>query len=201
VKLDGDVSFESDYFKRCLDKFEHSPHIGIAGGVVMVSRNGTLSVECPSDPAFHVRGATKIYRRECWDAIGGIPAFTGWDTIDELKANMLGWRTVTFPDLTLVHHRKTGAAYGTWRDSLKNGRANYIAGYHPLFMLCKCLRRGLIAGRPLPALGLLAGFLQGYCSGMQRVADAHLIRYVRNQQLQFLALRPSIWRTRSADTK
>ena len=35
----------------------------------------------------------------------------------------------------------TGAAYGAWNDRVKSGMANYIAGYHPLFMLLKAMKR------------------------------------------------------------
>ena len=33
-------------------------------------------------PRFHVRGATKIYRRECWEQIGGLWPAAGWGIID-----------------------------------------------------------------------------------------------------------------------
>ena len=47
-----------------------------------------------------MRGATKIYKRDCWEAIGGLWVAPGWDTIDEVKANMLGW---TMPKLHEPH--------------------------------------------------------------------------------------------------
>ena len=92
------------------------------------------------DPAFHVRESTKIYRRECWHQIGGLIRAPGWDTYDEVKANMLGWKTRTFNKIELVHHRPTGGAYGAWSDNVKNGLANYVVGYHPLFMLLNAHR-------------------------------------------------------------
>ena len=76
---------------------------------------------------------------------------------------------------------------------MKNGLANYVAGYHPLFMLAKCLRR--LARRPfvMGAAGLWWGFCQGYIRNVRRVEDADLIRYVRHQQLNKLMFRPSLW--------
>ena len=47
------------------------------GGFLAISVNGELIAECPGDPAFHVRGATKIYRKACWEAIGGLIRQTG----------------------------------------------------------------------------------------------------------------------------
>ena len=65
----------------------------------------------------------------------------GWDTIDEVKANMLGWKTYSFEDLHLVHHRFTGSADGLVRDRVKHGLVCYISGYHPLFVAASCLYR------------------------------------------------------------
>ena len=66
VKLDGDLSFAPDYFEKCFQHFEQAPRLGIAGGTVCRSVEGVLEVESKRDPKFHVRGATKIYRRKCW---------------------------------------------------------------------------------------------------------------------------------------
>jgi glycosyltransferase involved in cell wall biosynthesis len=185
VKLDGDVSFASDYFERCLQKFAANPKLGIGGGTVCNWRNGTLVPESSIDPAFHVRGATKIYRRECWDQIGELIRAPGWDTLDELKANMLGWTTVTFPDIQIVHHKPAGSA---------DGLANYIVGYHPLFMLLKAARRSVHRPYALGALGLLTGFVTGYAKRVPQIPDKDLIRYLRRQQLRKLTFQSSLWR-------
>ena len=37
----------------------------------------------------------------------------GWDTLDEVKANMKGWITQTFPDERIVQHKPTGTADGS----------------------------------------------------------------------------------------
>jgi len=34
VKLDGDLTFEPDYFEKCLNNFQRDPHLGIGGGVI-----------------------------------------------------------------------------------------------------------------------------------------------------------------------
>jgi hypothetical protein len=155
--------------------------------------NGSLEVESRIDPAFHVRGATKIYRRECWEQIGGLIRAPGWDTLDEIKANMLGWTTRTFPDLPLIHHRPAGGAYGQWSNLLKNGRANYIVGYHPLFMLLKCLRRTFERPFFVQGCGLWLGFLGGYVKGIPRAAEKEVIQYFRQQQMNRLLGRKSLW--------
>lgn len=193
VKFDADLSFEPDYFERCLEKFSEDPKLGIGGGMISHEVEGRLVCESPGDPAFHVRGATKIYRRVCWEAIGGLIQAPGWDTIDELKANMLGWTTITFRDIPLRHHRFTGSADGAWKNYVKFGLSNYIAGYHPLFMLLKCLKRSFCRPVFVGAAGLFWGFCRGYLKREQQVADPELIRYVRRQQLNKLIFKPSLW--------
>ena len=193
VKLDADLSFESDYFEQCFKRFDAQPRLGIAGGTICSRVNGALEAESRIDPAFHVRGATKIYRRECWDAIGGLIRAAGWDTVDEVKANMLGWTTLTFPDLKLVHHRPSGEAYGQWSNLIKNGRANYVAGYHPLFMFAKCVRRMFEKPYLIEGCGLWAGFMSGYLKRIPQVEDKEFIRYFRRQQMNRLLGKKSLW--------
>jgi glycosyltransferase involved in cell wall biosynthesis len=193
VKLDGDLTFSSDYFEQCLTRFEANPTLGIGGGTICSEVGGALEVESKIDPAFHVRGATKIYRRACWEQIGGLIRAPGWDTVDEVKANMLGWTTRTFPDLKLVHHRPAGQAYGQWSNLIKNGRANYVAGYHPLFMFLKCVRRSFERPYLVEGCGLWVGFAGAYIKCLPRVADKAVIKYLRRQQMNRLFGRKSLW--------
>lgn len=193
VKLDGDLSFSADYFENCFRRFAADRRLGIAGGTVCARAHGQLVAEAQGDPAFHVRGATKIYRRDCWNAIGGLIRAPGWDTVDEYKANMLGWVTYTFPELKLWHHRAAGGAQGAWRNWVKNGLANYIAGYHPLFMFVKCLHRSVDKPYGIMALGLMAGFVSGYVRRLPQFEDRDVIRFLRSQQLKRLSLQESLW--------
>lgn len=192
VKLDADLSFNKDYFEKCFEYFRNIPDLGMAGGMIYHNIKGKLVLD--THPQFHIRGATKIYKKECWSKIGGILNIPGWDTIDEVKANMLGWKTISFPDLPLVQHRFTGAPVGLWRDSMKNGLANYISGYHPVFMLFKCLKR--IINKPyfIGSLGLFIGFASGYLKGTPKVEDKAVINYLRTQQIRRMLFRPSIWK-------
>ena len=194
VKLDGDLSFPPDYFARCFSKFDADSTLGIGGGTIcQLEADGSETVESKGDPPFHVRGATKIYRRACFEHISPLVKAPGWDTIDEVKANMLGWTTRTFPELHVVQHKPTGSADGAWRNGFKNGRANYVTGYDPLFMLAKCLKR--LAAPPLLVGGvaMACGFCSAYFEKLPRVPDDSVIEYLRRQQRRRLLLRTSIY--------
>jgi glycosyltransferase involved in cell wall biosynthesis len=192
VKLDADLTLEPNYFEQCFARFRNEPQLGLGGGTICYLVDGVKEME--STTGFHVRGATKIYRKACWDAIGGLISAEGWDTFDEIKANSLGWKTRSFPELHLVHHRKTGAADGHWKRLLKYGRANYICGYHPCFLLAKCLVR--IPKNPylLGSALIFYGFLSGYLRRLHRPDDPQAINYLRREQMRCLLGQRSLWR-------
>lgn len=192
VKLDGDLTLPATYFEACFDHFDRDPRLGVGGGDIYHNRGGMQALE--RNPRFHVRGATKIYRRACWEAIGGLWRAPGWDTIDEVKANMLGWKSYSFSELQIAHHRVTGTAEGLLRDRMKHGVACYVSGYHPLFLLASCLRRLIQKPYVAGSVAMFYGFLKSYCIRMPRVSDTQLIKYLRTQQLRRLSGLETIWR-------
>jgi len=192
VKLDGDLSFAPEYFEKCFEHFRRDPELGIGGGEIHHKIAGQMKLE--ENPRFHVRGATKIYRRACWDAIGGLWPAAGWDTIDEVKANMFGWKTYAFPDLHLFHHRFTGSEEGLWRDRVKHGVACYVSGYHPLYVVASCLRRLTQKPYVIGSLGIMYGFLKAHITRLPRLEDRSYLAYIRDQQLRRLCGMQTIWR-------
>jgi glycosyltransferase involved in cell wall biosynthesis len=191
-KLDGDLSFEPDYFERTFQKFRDNEKIGIGGGVLYHEENGRRVLE--QHPKFHVRGGVKIYRRACWEAIDGLWVGPGSDTIDEVKANMLGWTTSSFLDIHMTHHRFTGASWGRWGGLVKDGKIDYVSGYHPLFLAAKSLVR--LSRRPylLGSFALVYGYMSAYIHRYKRVDDPAVIHYLRQQQLARLFGGETIWK-------
>ena len=201
VKLDGDLVFTPDYFAVCLQHFAREPRLGIGGGLICRRVGDQLVPESPEDPLFHVRGAVKMYRQACWKHIGGLLPLPGWDTVDELMANLLGWHTRTFVELKVEQLKGTGSADGRWRNGMKNGLANYVACYHPLFMLAKCISRALRYPWLIGGLALGWGYLSGYLHRWPREDNPAFRRYVRQQQWNYLRGRPSLWSRRLADAR
>ena len=192
VNLDGDVTFQDDYFEKCFQRFADNTQLGIGGGTIYNKIGNELVLEkCPT---FHVRGATKIYRRACWETLGGLVRGLGWDTVDELTANMHGWKTETFDELHLIHHRVTGSSWGTWQGAVKDGKADYLVGYHPLFFAGKCVRRIFKPPYVVQSLGLSYGFLRCYIEKTSRVVNPEVVHFVRQQQLGRLFGGETIWK-------
>lgn len=191
-KLDGDLSFAPDYFAASFQKFTENPRLGIGGGMLYHEENGVRTLE--THPIFHVRGGTKIYKRDCWDAMGGLWVGPGSDTLDDVKANMLGWTSASFPDILVNHHRWTGASFGKWGGITKNGKTDYVSGYHPLFLFAKCARRLFERPYVLGSLALGYGYLAARWQNMAQVDDPQLIKYLQAQQLAKLMGRETIWK-------
>ena len=191
VRMDCDVLFEQDFIQSLFDKFRRDEQLGIASGICYVHELGKTVEE--KTPRFHTRGPFKVYLTACFQAIGGLNPNEGWDTLDEIKANMLGWRTHSFRDLRIIHQRKTQTSQGALKGQKNMGFVAYYTGYHPLFMLVRSLRR--MCDRPffLSGLYMLAGYVQGYLQREPQVDDPQLIRYMRKQQINKLLGKKTIW--------
>ena len=193
MKLDADLSFSDNYFESIFQSFSENKKLGIASGLCCLDYDERVVPEYDKYPSFQVRGPSKIYRRECFETIDGLMSAPGWDTIDDLKANMFGWKTKTLRHIKLIHNRSTGGAYGSWNNWVKLGIANYVTGYHPVFMIAKCLKR--IVERPylIHSLGLFWGYVSACIRKVKQVDDKSLIDYVKKEQIKKLLSKPSIW--------
>lgn len=192
VKLDADLRFEQSYFEDCLAPFDSDANLGIAGGKIYDVYSDRLVHD--SHPAFHVRGATKIYRRACWEDIGGLVEAPGWDTLDEVKANQEGWTTRTLFDCPIYQLRPTGEAAGSWSNWSKNGAAAYRSGYHPAFVLARAARRLVQPPSITAPTALIWGYTQAWLSKIDRIDDPELLRYVKQQQWNRLTGRETMWK-------
>jgi len=60
VKFDGDLSFDADYFERCLRVFAEDDSLGIGGGICNKLEQGRRVPEFADEPPFHVRARRKF---------------------------------------------------------------------------------------------------------------------------------------------
>jgi hypothetical protein len=130
-----------------------------------------------------VRGATKFYRRACYEEIQPIPARLGWDMVDEVKARRAGWRTESFALAggDTLHLRPTGQHDGRLRAYRRWGECAWAYGAHPGFVLLGAIKR--LAWRPYGIGGLL--YATGYASAAARRVervDRDLRAFVRREE-------------------
>lgn len=184
VKLDGDVSFGPQYFELLLTQFANNPLLGIAGGGLYERPDGKTWVLYTTRD--HVRGGTKIYRRECFEAIGGLVASMGWDGIDEWEALTKGWEVQSFLDPKIYHYRCTGAATGYLKSCIEQGHGAYRMGYHPLFMVARGIRR--MTDRPylIGGTAMIGAYFMAWLGKQEMLADPEVVHYIRQTQLKKL---------------
>lgn len=159
VKLDCDLRFDKDYFKKIIAHFTRDDRLGIASGVYLENRTGSwVPVKMP---LYHAAGACKVVRRKCFEQIGGFIPNRGWDTVDEIKAQAAGWKTRHFAHLHFYHLKNEGSGIGWRRTNEMLGEIFYRTGGSKLFFILKVTHKMLI-GKPfmLSGLMMLYGFMR-----------------------------------------
>lgn len=178
VKLDGDLDLPPDYFERLIGKFQDDDTLGIASGVYLEQRrNRWVSVPMPD---YHAAGASKMVRSRCFKDIGGFVSNIGWDTIDEIRAQTMGWKTGHFEELRFYHLKPEGSGLGYIRTNSIHGEIYYLTGGGKLFFAFKVLHR-MIFGKAflLGGLAMLGGFLKASASKRPRLVSDTEAKFYR----------------------
>lgn len=184
VKLDADTSFAEDHFERLLAAFTADPKLGIAGSVCLEYERDAWRPTYVTGP--HVRGAVRAYRRECLEGLLPLPERMGWDSIDELKAQVDGWSTRLIPDVSFLHHRKVGerdtGRASRWR---AQGSAAHFMGYRFGYLVLRSLYQ---ARRDPRALAMITAYL-GAALRREPVLQDERVRAQLRRQQRLAALR------------
>ena len=177
VKLDADVSMESDYFARLLEEFESDPTLGIASGTCWELQNGSWRPQHVTRD--HARGAVRAYQRECLSAVLPLVERVGWDGIDELEAQTRGWRVRSFPDLPFHHHRSLGRRERRAPMWVEQGDMAHFMGYRPSYLVARAAYRAL---RDPVAVAMLYGYTLAALRRSPQYHDAAVRQLLRNEQ-------------------
>jgi glycosyltransferase involved in cell wall biosynthesis len=193
--LDADISFDESYFELLLAKFAEMPRLGVAGTPF---REGERHYDFRFASIEHVSGACQMFRRECFDMIGGYRPVRGGgiDWIAVTTARMRGWQTRTFLDTHCKHHRPIGTATtGVLGASFKAGQKDYRLGGHPVWELFRGVYQ--MRSRPygLRGLILMSGYFWDFVRGAEKSVDIELQRFHRKEQVQRLKGVFSRWMT------
>lgn len=186
--LDGDISFGADHFAFLLGKFADDPTLGVAG-TIFREEGGYCSDKDSFEGHKHVSGQCQIFRRQCWEDIGGyIPHRAGGiDWMAVTTARMKGWKTESFRERWFFHHRPLGTAErGILASSFSYGEKDYYLGGHPLWELFRVAYR--VTKRPYITSGAALGL--GYCWAFlrqtPRPVSKELMAFHRKEQMHKL---------------
>jgi glycosyltransferase involved in cell wall biosynthesis len=186
--LDADLSFDPDYFSFLLGQLASNPGLGLVGTPFV--ENGGEMYDYRFVSLAHVSGACQLFRRTCFEDIGGyIPIQGGGiDRVAVLKARARGWATQTFTEKTLMHHRKMGTATGGAMTAIfKQGVKDYSFGNHPLWELFRGAYQ-IAAKRPyvIGGLALISGYASAMMKRPQRPISDELVAFQRKEQMDRL---------------
>jgi hypothetical protein len=187
ASLDGDISFDQEYFSFLLLKLAEDPGLGLVGtpfkdGPDRIYDYRFVSIE-------HVSGACQVFRRQCFEEIGGyVPVKGGGvDHIAVITARMKGWKTRTFPEKVCLHLRPIGTAQrGVLKARFRTGALDYALGGHPVW---ECFRTVYqMTKRPYVLGGLIlgAGYVWALVRRVQGPIRPEMVAFRRREQMRRL---------------
>jgi biofilm PGA synthesis N-glycosyltransferase PgaC len=200
VSLDADISFEQDYFAFLLQQLQNDPTLGLVGTPFREASNQSYDYRFTSIE--HVSGACQVFRRECFEDIGGyVPVKKGIDHIAVVTARMKGWKTRTFPERECFHHREMGTAQaGKLGARLRMGENDYTIGNHPLWELFRSAYQTTKKPYFFGGAAILLGYVSAAVRRESRPVSPELVRFCRSEQLQRLARFFSLQKTSRGDS-
>jgi poly-beta-1,6-N-acetyl-D-glucosamine synthase len=184
--LDADVSFEPEHFEFLIGKMAENPELGVTGAPF---REGNFQYDYRFTNIENVWGGCQLFRRECFEAIGGYMPLKGGciDHVAVLSARMHGWQTRTFTEKVCMHHRLMGTALqGSIKAKFKLGVKDHFVGNHPLWELFRTAYQ--MKHRPFVVGGLALGLGYGWSLVRRKEIplSPQLVVFVRREQMQRL---------------
>jgi glycosyltransferase involved in cell wall biosynthesis len=184
--LDADITFSPEYFEYLLSQFSANPELGVAGTPFV---EDSVQYDYRFSNIEHVSGACQLFRRECFEDIGGYVPIRGGgiDVVAVRTARMKGWKTRTFTDMTCFHHRKMGTGTtGKIRALFKLGREDYYLGGHPVWQAVRSVYQLTRKPYLIGGVMLLAGYAWAAICRVERPVSGELIEFHRHEQMQRL---------------
>lgn len=181
--LDADLRFGEDYFDSLMKIGQYCPQLGLIGGRAIDAGDPNPRFKDLRD----VAGAVQFFSRACFEAVLPLAAIPegGWDAITNVRARQAGFLTRTIPELPVDHLKpRNVAAGGILRRTWQLGVRDYALGYHPVYMIGKCLSR--LTERPavVSASCRMLGFLWSTLTQRKRTMSTDFIARVRSEQLK-----------------
>jgi glycosyltransferase involved in cell wall biosynthesis len=184
--LDADLSFGEDYFEFLMGRFASAPELGVAGTPFI---EGDDSYDYRFTNIEHVSGACQLFRRRCFEDIGGYAPIPGGgiDWVAVTTARMKGWQTRTFTERACVHLKGIGTGNGSQMGAwFRYGQKDYSLGNHPLWQVSRSLYQ--MTKKPYGVKGvlMLSGYIWSALNRTRRPISDELLGFHRGEQLRRL---------------
>ena len=184
-KLDLDLIMPVRYFETLIAKMNENPRLGNCSGKPYYIDKVTgafVSEGCGDENAI---GASKFYRRECFEEIGGFVKQVMWDGIDGHRCRQLGWIAMSWdePDIRFTHLRPMGSSQqNIITGRIRHGFGQYFMGTGVLYMLVSSLYRMTRPPLVIGGLAMMWGYIKSGLTGVPRFEDKTLSAFIRRYQ-------------------
>lgn len=184
-KLDLDLIMPERYFETLIDRMHENPRLGNCSGkpYFIEKTSGELVSEgCGDENAI---GASKFYRRECFEEIGGFVRQVMWDGIDGHRCRQLGWIAMSWdePDIRFTHLRPMGSSQkNIVTGRIRHGFGQYFMGTGFTYMLVSGIYRMTKSPFLIGGLAMMWGYLNSWVKGVSRYEDEELSKFIRKYQ-------------------
>ena len=135
IKMDADLSFDSDIMATLAERLSGDDQWGVISGTPYYYEGDRKIYEI--SPEWHSHGQFKVYRKAFLDDIGGIPQSLGWDSADNILAMEKGWKTKALRDVHYQMARKVGGKSSLKKGRINHGIGSYLLGYNFGYFLLK----------------------------------------------------------------
>lgn len=181
-KFDADLILPPDYFEKITALFKQDPEVGIAGGNLYIKENDEWIYEAISEKT-KVRGPIKLYRKACFEQIGGLKNDIGWDTVDGLLAQFHGWNIATDTTAHVKHLKPTGQEY--IKSALfKQGEAFYKMRYSKNLARIAALKLALAKNNFPAYFSCMRGFENAKKSSLNRIVTKEEGKFINKTRWQ-----------------
>ena len=163
ANLDADITCPPDYYERVMAVLDADETIGIAGGAL---RN-VLPDGKPAPGGFYkpdfVAGAVQMFRRACYEGIGGYKPYGHEDCVAALEAKAQGWNVKNILDLVVDHHPPREGYATDLRSKLPT--CYYLGSMHYIMLepfwreILRCIKRCFARPWILGGCAMGAGYL------------------------------------------
>ena len=186
-KLDLDLILPPLYFETLMQRMEADSRIATCSGKSYIHQDGEFVSERHGDETSI--GATKFYRRERFQALGGFVREVMWDGIDVHRCRMMGWQACSWdePELRFTHLRPQGTSQvGAMTGRMRHGFGQYFMGTSPIYMLANAVN--LFTERPYVIAGLAMwwGYVWAWLQRKPRYENLEFRRFLRHWQWRAL---------------
>ncbi len=177
-KLDGDLEFGPEACGTILDMFAADASLGMGGPSVFLRMPSGREI-FERYARYHVPGQFKVYRKSCFEEIGGLFQVYGWDIADETEARRLHWKTEHTDAVRVVHLRLQGSSFGIIKGRRIWGWGAYATCSYAPFAILRGVFRLVEPPYIIGGLAFIWGFVEARWIGVQQVPKPEFAAHIR----------------------